>query len=103
MSYFTLKQNSITLNIKVKTNKKQTKISGVESNSLIIELASLPIEGKANKELLAFLAKIFQIPKSHIELIGGEKWKNKILQLPKNEKIIAMLETMIPESDDTLW
>jgi uncharacterized protein (TIGR00251 family) len=103
MSYFTLKQNDITLNIKVKTNKKQTKLSGVENNCLVVELASLPIEGKANKELISFLAEVFQIPKSHIELIGGEKWKNKIVQLPKNEKIIAILKKMEPEADDTLW
>jgi uncharacterized protein YggU (UPF0235/DUF167 family) len=49
MSYFTLKQNDITLNIKVKTNKKQTKLSGVENNCLVVELASLPIEGKATR------------------------------------------------------
>lgn len=42
-----------------------------------IKITAQPIDGKANKALVEFLAKQFKIPKSYFEIIRGETSKDK--------------------------
>ena len=82
----------IELSIKVVPNAKKTEIVGVENDMLKIRLAALPIEGRANDELVAFFSKSFKIAKSNIDIISGELGRSKRLRLPKNDKISEFLK-----------
>lgn len=42
-----------------------------------IKITAQPIDGKANKALIEFLAKQFKVPKSYFEIIRGETSKDK--------------------------
>lgn len=42
-----------------------------------IKITAQPIDGKANKALVEFLAKQFKVPKSYFEIIRGETSKDK--------------------------
>lgn len=48
---------------------------------LKIYLTAVPVQGKANKELVKLLAGELGISKSKIEIIKGEKNKNKIIEV----------------------
>lgn len=50
-----------------------------ENNSLKVKIMAQPVENKANKALLEFLAKSFKIAKSNIKIIKGELNKEKTL------------------------
>lgn len=50
-----------------------------DENSLKIKITALPIENKANKALIEFLAKKLKIAKSNIQIIKGELNKEKTL------------------------
>ena len=52
------------------------------AGELRIKVAAPPREGEANKELVAFLAKRFSVPKREIELVSGEKSKMKMISTP---------------------
>ena len=52
-----------------------------ENDILKVKLTSPPVEGKANKELIRFLSKVFKIPKSEIRIVRGEKSRKKIIEL----------------------
>lgn len=51
------------------------------SGMLKIDIAAVPEEGKANAELVRFLAEEFHVPKSHVEILRGQTSKTKVVQL----------------------
>lgn len=48
---------------------------------LAIRVSAVPEEGKANKALIAFLAKSLKLPKSAIHLISGGTSRKKRLRI----------------------
>lgn len=50
---------------------------------LLIKLGAPPVDGKANVELIAFLAKSLGCAKSQITLLRGEGSRQKVLELPQ--------------------
>ncbi|MCK4918934.1 MAG: DUF167 domain-containing protein [Candidatus Pacebacteria bacterium] len=48
---------------------------------LKIYLTAVPVDGKANKELVKLLAKELKIGKSKVEIIKGEKKSEKIIEI----------------------
>lgn len=52
-------------------------LDGVSEGALRVRLAAPPVEGAANKALIAFLATILDFPKRDLTLIAGEKGRHK--------------------------
>ena len=52
-----------------------------------IELKAIPVEGKANEELIRFLSKLLGISKSKIYITSGIRSKNKLVNVDLNENI----------------
>ncbi len=52
-------------------------ISGLHGDALKIKLFAQPVEGAANKALIALLSKALGIKKSSIEITSGERSKDK--------------------------
>ena len=67
--------------VKVKPNSKKQAIAEESDGSLSIQLKSPPVDGKANKELIALLAKEFDVPKSSISIKSGLSSRNKLLSI----------------------
>jgi uncharacterized protein (TIGR00251 family) len=67
--------------VKVKPNSKQNKITEQEDGSLIINLKSPPIDGKANQELIKLLAKKFNVPKSQVRIKLGLTSRQKLIEI----------------------
>ena len=67
--------------VKVITNAKKTELVGKQDNFLKIKLNAVPENGRANKELIKFLADYFNTAKSNIEIVRGLKNKNKLIRI----------------------
>jgi uncharacterized protein (TIGR00251 family) len=67
--------------IKVKPNSKQQIIQEALDGSLTVHLKSLPVDGKANKELIEILAKRFDVSKSQIRIKSGLSSRNKLVEI----------------------
>lgn len=59
----------------------KTELAGVHEGCLKIRLAAPPVEGKANKECIRFLSKLFSLPKSSIVILQGQKSRHKTFLL----------------------
>ena len=76
---------------------KKIKISpGASKNEIIktadgtkIKITAPPVDGKANKVLVEFLAKKFKIPKTSVSIIKGETSREKtiLFKVSNSEKI----------------
>jgi uncharacterized protein (TIGR00251 family) len=80
-NYFKITGNDIIIKVKIVPGSSKNKIIGVYNDSLKITITALPVEGKANKKCIAYLAKYFNISKSKIEIISGQISKNKFIKI----------------------
>lgn len=64
------------LEIKVIPNAKKNEIKGNK-----VYLTAPPIDNRANKALIEFIAGHFNIKKSQVSILKGNKSKNKVLSI----------------------
>jgi len=76
------------ITIRVIPRAKKSEISQVLADGTIkIRLTAPPVEGKANQALVRFLADVFDISPSNIEIISGKKGRKKVVLIEGiNEK-----------------
>lgn len=76
------------LALKVTPGAKKNEILGWEDDYpqvgrvLKIKIAAPPVEGKANKEIVLFLAKALGVTKSSIEVVHGTSGRIKLVEIP---------------------
>ncbi len=59
----------------------RTELAGAHGDALKIRLAAPPVEGAANRELVAFLAGRLRVPKSAIQIVKGERGREKLVEV----------------------
>lgn len=72
-------KNGVQFAVKVSAGAKKTKLLGLHGNALKISIQSPPADGKANKELIAFLSGQLGVAKAKIHIVRGETSPHKIL------------------------
>jgi len=72
-------EEGATIAIKIIPKASRNAIVGWEGDVLKVRIAAVPEKGKANEELIAFLAKTFRISKSSIRLLSGQTSRYKRL------------------------
>jgi uncharacterized protein (TIGR00251 family) len=91
---FTENEDSLVFTIKVVPRASKSEIVGEMGGALKIRIASPPVDGAANAELVKLLAKTFGVSKSDVEIIGGETSKTKQIKIngAGGEKLTAILQ-----------
>lgn len=70
------------ISVRVTTRSPRAALAGIlDDGTIKIKLNSPPIDGKANEELIRYLAGVLQIPKTNIEIISGQSGKDKLIVL----------------------
>ncbi|KPJ67157.1 MAG: hypothetical protein AMJ43_05755 [Coxiella sp. DG_40] len=77
--YYYWKDDDFYLNVYVQPGASKNAIVGIYNDRLKIQLTARPKEGQANQQLIKFVAKYFEVPKSQLCLFKGEHSKNKLL------------------------
>jgi len=67
----------VRLGVRVQPNARRSGIAGVREGRLKIALQAPAVDGKANKALVEFLAELASVPKSGIDILRGEKAREK--------------------------
>ena len=62
---------------RIQTNSAKNEISEIFQQTLKIRITSLPIDGKANRHLISFLAGKFKVPKRHVTILKGRNNRRK--------------------------
>jgi hypothetical protein len=79
----------IVVEVLISPKASKNKIVGVHDGRLKIRIAAPPVDGKANLELIRFLACLLDIPTYDIEIVAGHTSKKKTL------RITGVTKTMI--------
>ncbi len=86
------KHSVIKLFIQAKAKKSQ--FLGIHDGRLKLAISAPPIEGKANREVIAFMASYFGVRKNQVKIISGERSRRKtciVESFAKKEAIDKLL------------
>jgi uncharacterized protein (TIGR00251 family) len=71
----------LVFDVRVVPRSSRSEIVGEHDGALKVRIASPPVDGAANAELIKLLAKKFGVAKSDVEIIAGESSKSKRIKI----------------------
>jgi len=78
MTYLTVKDDhEIVLSLYIQPKSSRDRIAGLHDGAVKINITAPPVEGKANKRVIAFLSRLLKIPKSSITIMSGLQGRKK--------------------------
>jgi uncharacterized protein (TIGR00251 family) len=80
--HITNAQQGAAFTVRVNTHAPRVEIAGVhDDGSLKIRLTEPPTDGRANAQLIAFLADRLRVDPAQIEIVAGEDGPNKLISV----------------------
>ncbi|MBN9409584.1 MAG: DUF167 domain-containing protein [Burkholderiales bacterium] len=71
----------VLLDVHVVPNAPRTQADGTHDGALRVRLKALPVEGRANEALVAWVATTLGVPRSAIGLVRGHSARRKHLRI----------------------
>lgn len=81
LPFITPLKDDLILSVYVQPRASKNEICGIQGEELKIRLTSPPVDGAANKLCREFVAGLFAVSKSSIEIISGETSRHKRLRI----------------------
>jgi uncharacterized protein (TIGR00251 family) len=69
------------LYVRVSPGAKRSEVSGLDGGELRLRIAAPASEGKANRELLTFLARSLGVSQSAVSLVRGAGSRHKLVEI----------------------
>ena len=73
--------DGVILRLYIQPGARKTEVVGQHGDALKIKLMAVPVEGKANQALLAFLAEQLLLPLRTITLLSGQSSRQKRIHI----------------------
>ena len=97
--FYETNEQGVILRVRLTPNSSACSVRDVFTDAagqdfLKINVISVPEKGKANQELVAFLAKKLKLPKSCLKIVSGETDRDKkIFLADKSDKLLQILQS----------
>jgi hypothetical protein len=75
------KADPVRIAVRVKPRARQSLVLGVREGALEVAVAAPPVEGEANRELVAVVARHFGLPKASVSILAGAAGRSKWIGL----------------------
>ena len=82
------------LEIRVIPRAGRSGFAGLRDGALLVRLAAAPVDGAANDELIALIAKTLRIPKRDVTIVSGERSRSKRIRIAGVEREQALAELL---------
>lgn len=79
----------LTIQVRIVPNSSGNAVTMEKGDRLVIRLTAPPVEGKANKSLLRFLAKRLRVAPSAITILRGHTSRDKVLLISGLDELSA--------------
>ena len=92
---------SLLLRLHVQPRAAHDQVAGLQGEALKLRLTSPPVDGKANKAVLATLARLLDLPKSCLSLRSGLQSRTKTVRIENADEaqLRARLQTLLAAAD----
>lgn len=81
MIQLTEKNNALVFTVRVVPRASKSEIAGSLDGALKVRIASPPVDGAANAELVKLLSKTFGVAKNAVEILSGQTAKTKQVKI----------------------
>ncbi len=69
------------ITVKVKTGARVENVEQIEKTIYKVSVKEQPEDGKANEAVINLIAKFFKVPKSHVSIVTGHTYKQKVIDV----------------------
>jgi len=70
----------VRITVRLSPKAARDKVMGVHGEALKIAVTAPPLEGKANRHLIRFLAKRLGVPRGALSIVSGELAREKVIE-----------------------
>ncbi len=78
------------IDVRVIPRAGRSGFSGLRDGALVVRLAAAPVDGAANDELIALLARALHVPKRDITIVSGERSRSKRVRVAGMTAALAL-------------
>lgn len=93
--------DALILSCHLQPKASRDEISGLHGDSVKIRITAPPIEGRANTQLIRFLAKTFGVPKRAVSIISGELGRQKRVRIESPTRLPEALPMERDQGEST--
>lgn len=77
--WYQWKQDLLILNLKVQPKASRDELAEEMGDARKLRITAPPVDGKANKHIIALLAKMCKVAKSDVRIVSGELGRSKTI------------------------
>jgi hypothetical protein len=78
------------IDVRVIPRAGRSEFAGLRDGALLVRLAAAPVDGAANDELIALVARALGVPKRDITLVSGERSRSKRIRVANIDRATAL-------------
>lgn len=99
MTYLTaLADGAVLLHIYVQPKASRSRIAGIHDGCLKLAVAAPPVDGRANEEVLKFLARLLALPIRDVAIHSGAQSRRKKVRIAAAEDLVlARIATILAD------
>jgi uncharacterized protein len=75
------REGAVRLEVRARPRARASRVIGVRGGAVVVDLAAPPVDGAANAELIATLARALSIPRREVELVRGDSSRLKVVEV----------------------
>jgi len=90
-SFYTWEGDTLVLNILGTPNAKRVAIGKVKGDQLCVSVTAVPRAGRATDQMVRFLAEVFDVNVSDIQVVSGRMNVNKQLRIKAPQSLPAII------------
>jgi uncharacterized protein (TIGR00251 family) len=89
MSWYEWDGDTLILRVKVQPKASNNAFAEMMGDAIKLRTTAPPVDGKANEQIIAWLAKGFGVAKSHVQLSSGDIARFKTFRITSPKKLLA--------------
>lgn len=97
MNWFRWRGATLLLTLRIQPDARRSGFAGLHDGALKVRVAAPPIEGRANRELIEFLAETFGTAKTNVSLLRGASGRTKTASIHAPMRIPAEVAALAPD------
>lgn len=71
----------VRIEVLAKPRSRESRIAGMLGRAVVVQLNAPPVDGAANEELVATLARVLGVAKRDVTLVRGHTARNKLVEV----------------------
>ncbi len=78
---------ALILQVQVQPGASRDEVVGLHGDRVRVRITAPPVDGKANRHLVEWLAALFDVPRSQVTLLRGESGRAKTIRVATPRRV----------------